>query len=99
MKNPVLGGWEIMFSQTLQTGPPLAVTFVGANALVWLPGQQRPNQILANDQAVVQDWTIGPNRLPTAAQNPYLNPAAFACPAPFTAGTMGRNTRTGPGIV
>ena len=57
----------------------MAVTFVGANALVWLPGQQRPNQILANDQAVVQKWTIGPNRLPTAAQNPYLNPDLLFC--------------------
>ena len=106
VKDKVMGGWEIMFSQTLQTGPPLTVTFAGApataagaNASVWLPGQLRPNQILPNDQAVVQDWTIGPNRLPTAAQNPYLNPAAFAYPAPFTAGTLGRNTLTGPGIV
>jgi hypothetical protein len=28
-----------------------------------------------------------------------LNAAAFAYPAPFTAGTLGRNTLTGPGIV
>lgn len=106
LKNVVLGGWEVMFSQTLQTGPPITVTFAGApptatgaNASVWLPGQQRPNQILPNDQAVVQNWTIGTNRLPTAAQNPYLNAAAFAYPAPFTAGSLGRNTLTGPGIV
>jgi hypothetical protein len=45
------------------------------------------------------DWSIGPNRLPTSAQNPYLNPAAFAYPAPFTPGTLGRNTLTSPGIV
>jgi hypothetical protein len=61
--------------------------------------QQRPNQILPNDQAVMQNWGIGPNRLPTSAQNPYLNAAAFAYPAPFTAGTLGRNTLTGPGLV
>lgn len=42
-------------------------------------GAARPNQILANDQAVVQDWTIGPNRRPTAAQNPCFNVAANAC--------------------
>ncbi|MBI2685649.1 MAG: TonB-dependent receptor [Acidobacteria bacterium] len=105
-KNAVVGGWELMFSQTLQTGPPITVTFAGApptpaggNPYVWLPGTLRPNQILSNGQAVVQDWTIGPNRTPTAAQNPYLNAAAFAYPAPFTAGTLGRNTLTGPGIV
>jgi hypothetical protein len=61
--------------------------------------QQRPNQILPNDQAMTPDWTIGPNRLPTSAQNPYLNPAAFAYPAPFTPGTLGRNTLTSPGVI
>jgi hypothetical protein len=103
----VIGGWDFMFSQTLQSGPPITVTFAGAPATpfaqgqpyAWLPMQQRPNQILPNDQAVVQDWTIGPNRLPTSAQNPYLNAAAFAYPAPFTPGTLGRNTLTSPGLI
>jgi len=79
-----------------QSGPPITVTFAGApttpyapgQPYAWLPGQLRPNQILPSDQAVVQNWTIGPNRLPTSAQNPYLNPAAFAYPAPFTPGTL-----------
>jgi hypothetical protein len=47
----------------------------------------------------MKDWSIGPNRLPTSAQNPYLNAAAFAYPAPFTPGTLGRNTLTSPGLV
>lgn len=105
-KNAAFGGWEVMYSQTLQTGPPITVTFAGApatpaggNASVWLPGQLRPNQVLPNEQAVVQDWTIGANRLPTAAQNAYLNAAAFAYPAAFTPGTLGRNTLTAPGII
>ena len=105
--NFVLGGWDLMFSQTLQSGPPITVTFAGAPSTpyapgqpyVWLPMQQRPNQILPNDQASRQGWTIGPNRLPTSAQNPYLNAAAFAYPAPFTPGTLGRNTLTSPGLV
>jgi Carboxypeptidase regulatory-like domain len=103
----ILGGWNLMFSQTIQSGPPMTVTFAGAPSTafapgqpyVWLPMQQRPNQILPNDQAVTQGWTIGPNRLPTALQNPYLNAAAFAYPAPFTAGTLGRNTLEAPGLV
>jgi hypothetical protein len=85
----------------------MTVTFAGAPSTpyapgqpyVWLPMQQRPNQILPNDQAVTSNWSIGPNRLPTSAQNPYLNPAAFAYPAPFTPGTLGRNTLTAPGLV
>ena len=91
----------------MQSGPPITVTFAGAPSTpyapgqpyVWLPGQLRPNQILPNDQAQTQNWTIGPNRLPTSAQNPYLNAAAFAYPAPFTPGTLGRNTLTSPGII
>ena len=106
VSDAILGGWEMMYSQTLQSGPPITVTFAGAPPTpagglpyVWLPGQLRPNQILPNDQAVTQGWNIGPNRLPTAAQNPYLNAAAFAYPAPFTPGTLGRNTLTSPGLV
>ena len=107
VKNFIIGGWDLMFSQTIQSGPPITVTFAGAPSTpyapgepyVWLPGQLRPNQVLPNDQAMTQGWTIGPNRLPTSAQNPYLNAAAFSYPAPFTAGTLGRNTLTSPGMV
>jgi hypothetical protein len=103
-----LGGWELMFSQTVQSGPPITVTYAGAPTTPYAPGQPyvwlstgsaRPNQILPNDQAQAQGWGIGPNRLPTSAQNPYLNAAAFAYPAPFTLGTLGRNTLTSPGLV
>ncbi len=107
LADAVIGGWDLMFSQTLQSGPPETITFAGAPSApyapgqpyVWLPGQLRPNQILPNDQAQTQSWTIGPNRLPTSLQNPYFNAAAFAYPAPFTTGTLGRNTLTGPGLM
>jgi hypothetical protein len=107
VKDAVIGGWDLMFSQTIQSGPPITVTFAGAPSApyapgqpyAWLPGQLRPNQILPNDQAVTQGWTIGANRLPTNLQNPYLNAAAFAYPAPFTPGTLGRNTLTSQGLV
>lgn len=107
VKDAIVGGWELMYSQTIQSGPPMTVTFAGAPSTpfasgqpyVWLNMQQRPNQILPNDRAVAQGWTIGPNRLPTSLQNPYLNAAAFAYPAPFTPGTLGRNTLTSPGLV
>ncbi len=105
--NAAAGGWDLTFSQTLQSGPPMTVTFAGAPSTpyaagqpyAWLPMQQRPNQILPNDQAITQGWTIGPNRLPTSLQNPYLNAAAFAYPAPFTPGTLGRNTLEAPGLM
>ena len=50
------------------------------------------------EQAVAKDWTIGPNRFPTSAQNPYLLLNAFAYPAAFTPGTLGRNTFEAPGL-
>ena len=50
------------------------------------------------EQAVVQNWDIGPNRFPTTAQNPYLKFSAFAYPAAFTVGTLGRNTFESPGM-
>ena len=107
-RDAVIGGWELMYSETIQSGPPITVTFAGAPSTPFAPGQPyawlpmnsaRPNQVLPNDQAVVQNWSIGPNRLPTSLQNPYLNAAAFAYPAPFTPGTLGRNTLTGPGLI
>jgi hypothetical protein len=108
IKDFLIGGWNLMYSQTIQSGPPITITYAGAPSTpyapgqpyVWLPtGSARPNQVLPNSQAVTQGWTIGPNRLPTSAQNPYLNAAAFAYPAPFTLGTLGRDTLTSPGIV
>ena len=46
--------------------------------------------MLFRSQMVVKDYSVG-NRFPLAAQNQYFNLNAFAYPAAFTAGTMGRN--------
>ena len=93
----VFGGWEFMYSHTLQTGLPVTIGFNGS-PYNYLPGNRRAIQLVSNDQAKVQDWTIGPNRFPTAAQNRFFNLNAFAYPAAFTPGTLGRNTLTGTGI-
>ena len=47
---------------------------------------------------MVKDYSVGANRFPFTAQNPYFNNAGFAYPAPFTAGTMGRNILESPGM-
>ncbi|MBI3471854.1 MAG: TonB-dependent receptor [Candidatus Solibacter usitatus] len=93
----VLGGWDFTYSHTLQSGTPITVTFAGSQSN-YLPGTRRPIQILPNDQARVQGWTIGPDRFPTASQNRYLNIDAFRYPAAFTPGTLGRNTLEATGI-
>ena len=84
--NHVLGGWGLTWTQTLQSGQPFTVNFAGSPNR-YLPGESRPNILTTVEHAYVPDWTIGPNRFPTSAQNPYLKFDAFAYPAPFTAGT------------
>jgi hypothetical protein len=93
----VFGGWEFMYSHTLQTGLPVTIGFNGS-PLNYLPGNRRAIQLAPNSDAITKDWTLGPNRFPTAAQNRYFNLDAFAYPAAFSAGTVGRNTLTGTGI-
>ncbi|HUQ95382.1 MAG TPA: hypothetical protein VM120_27130 [Bryobacteraceae bacterium] len=97
VSNWVLGGWDFAWTQTFQSGPPTTVTF-GGNPNRYLPGASRPNQILPNELAQPGDWEIGPHRFPLSAQNRYYNFDAFACPAAFTAGTLGRNTFESPGL-
>lgn len=97
-KNAVIGGWELVYSQTFQTGPPFTVSFAGSPNR-YLPGASRPDQILPNDEVKLEHVDIGPNRFPISAQNRYLNINGFRYPANFTAGTLGRNTLEAPGIV
>lgn len=97
-KNAVLGGWDVTWIQSMQSGPPMTVTFAGS-PYRYLPGSSRPIQTVTNDQAKTQNWDIGPNRFPTSAQNPYLDFAAYQYPAAFQAGTLGRNTISAPGII
>jgi hypothetical protein len=96
--NAVLGGWEMMFGQTFQTGPPFTVTFAGTSN-VYLLGSNRPIQLKHNDQVKLAHVDIGPNRFPFSAQKRYLDITGFAYPASFTAGTLGRNTLQAPGLV
>ena len=96
--NAVLGGWELMFGQTFQTGPPMTVNFAGTSNL-YLPGTNRATQIAPNDAVKLEHVDLGPNRFPFAAQKRYLDINGFRYPAPFTAGSLGRNTLEAPGIV
>jgi hypothetical protein len=94
-KDKIFGGWQFTWSDTLRSGRVFGVSFAGS-PFRYLPGLSRPNILVPRDQAYIQDWEIGPNRFPTAAQNPYLDVSAFAYPAAYTAGSLGRNTFRGP---
>jgi outer membrane receptor protein involved in Fe transport len=96
--NHLLGGWGITWVQAAESGLPNTITYSGSPYKYLPQGESRPNALVPMDQAVVQNWTIGPHRFPTSAQNPYLKFSAFAYPAAFTAGTLGRNVFEAPGM-
>ena len=92
----VFGGWQLTWSDTIQSGRVFGVSFSGSPNK-YLPGLSRPDIVVPSmDLALVHPWNIGENRFPTSSQNKYLNVAAFAYPAAFKAGTLGRNTFRGP---
>jgi len=98
VSNAVFGGWQLTWTQTLQSGPPFNVSFAGSPNR-YLPGESRPNIVTDHAGAQVDNWELGANRFPTQAQNPYLNASSFAYPAAFTVGNLGRNVFEGPGLL
>jgi hypothetical protein len=95
----VFGGWNVTWVQTYQTGLPVTFTMAGS-PYNYLPGNgvMRTTQVLPNDQVNVPNWTIG-DRFNTKIESPMWNINAFAYPAAFTPGTLGRNTINGPHLV
>jgi hypothetical protein len=61
--NHIAGGWELTWTQTLQSGLPFTVGYAGSPNRYLPTGAQRPNIVTTNGQAQVQDWDIGGNRL------------------------------------
>src|SRR5205085_5485763 len=87
-------GWQISGIARAITGAyfPIAtgtdIAFSGTPATAGNTGvDQRPNQILPSPY------------LPNKGANGWLNPAAFAVPAPGTYGTLGNRNITGPGSI
>src|SRR5688572_12083279 len=95
--NHTIGGWELTWTQTFQSGQPFTMGH-GGSPNRYLPGEGRPNMTTTVEEAYTKNWEIGEHRFPTSAQNPYLNFSSFAYPAAFTPGTLGRNTFEGPGL-
>jgi hypothetical protein len=85
----VATGWRLAGSFRAITGPWLTLATGTDVALNGQPGTQRPNQ-------------IGDNVYADGSTNPangfvrWLDPTAFAAPAPGTFGNMSRNTVRGP---
>jgi hypothetical protein len=87
-----LGGWQLSGIATARTGLPVNVVVNRSNSalpdLYSVSGSERPN--------IVPDVSL----TPSGGQTPgnWINPAAFAIPAPGTFGDAGRNLVRAPGL-
>jgi hypothetical protein len=88
----ILGGWQLSGIATARTGLPVNVVVNRSNSvlpdLYSVSGSERPNLV------------PGVSLTPPAGRTPqvWINPAAFAIPAPGTFGDAGRNLVRAPGL-
>lgn len=87
VEQAVLGGWEVTTIITATTGSPFTATLENDIANIGARSiAQRPN--LVGDPYTGAHSTTGL----------WVNPDAFAIPAAYTFGNLGRNTLIGPGF-
>ena len=99
-KDYVLGGYELAWLQTAESGNPLTFGFDGSPNQYFptFAGNRRPNLV---SQPVLRDgWRdLGPDRFTATNINPILDINHFAYPAAYTPGNAGRNITTGTGVL
>ena len=85
--NHLAGGWAISGITQYHTGGPINVTLGYDNVNTGFPFFLRPDRVLGQPArvSVAGDKTQG-----------WLNPNAFAAPAQYVFGNLGRNTERGP---
>ena len=98
VKDYVLGGWNLSWIQTFQSGTPVNFTITGSPNR-YLPGLNiRPNARVTADQIKTPNWEIG-DRFNNNLKNPMWNINSFANPDAYTIGSLGRNIIEGPGLI
>ena len=85
----ILGGWQVNGILTLQGGQPFTPV-LGIDNSNTGQLQDRPN-------VVGDPYAAGGACIETRTADCWVNPAAFAQPAPLTFGNAGRNSLRGPG--
>ncbi|MEZ5352531.1 MAG: TonB-dependent receptor [Bryobacteraceae bacterium] len=99
--NALIGGWELSWIQTIESGNPLTFSFANSpnNYFPTYAGSRRPDLV----RQPVYDFSKwnngGPNRFTQQALPAVVDINAFAYPAAFTVGNSGRNILTGPRLV
>ena len=92
--NVLAGGFQINGITSFQTGAPFTLATPGDNASIG-SSAQRPN--LVGDPLAGIDTGGAYQRRGVDAGTFYFNKAAYALPALFTLGNVGKNTLIGPG--
>jgi hypothetical protein len=98
--NHLLGGWEIAWIQSLESGNPLTFSFSNSpsNYYPTFAGSRRAN--VAGDPKVRDNWRdVGTDRFNTNNANALIDISPFSYPAEFTPGNSGRNIVTGLPLV
>ncbi len=99
----VVGGYELAWIQTFNTGNPISFSFSNSpnNYYPTSIGNRVPN-LTCSDISMPGfglGSKIGGARFNQALENPVLDVNCFSAPAAFTVGNAGRNIVTGPGIM
>jgi hypothetical protein len=89
----IVGGWQVNGITSFQSGPPFTLATPGDTANIG-SSAQRPN-VVGDPMAGVSDDRL--NRGVNAGTY-WFNRAAFALPAQFTLGNVGKNTVFAPGL-
>jgi hypothetical protein len=103
--NYAVGGYQIAWIQTFQSGLPMTFTFANSpyNYFPTYAGDQWPNVVPGCNANMYPNWkslmASSTNRLSEAAINPVLNVNCFSYPPAFTPGDAGRNIVSGPGLI
>ena len=94
-KDYLLGGWNLSWIQTFQSGTPVTFTIAGSPNR-YLPGLTSGRTHWCQPiRSRSDDWNIG-DRFNNNLKNPMWDIKAFANPAAYTVGTLGRNIIDGP---
>jgi len=88
VENAILGGWQISGITSLESGLPFTATADATDVANIHPSSE-------TERANVTGAPLRPSGFKQTVQTWY-NPAAFATPAPYTFGNVGRNTLRGP---
>ncbi|MCZ2079970.1 MAG: TonB-dependent receptor [Bryobacteraceae bacterium] len=97
-KDWFLGGWNLSWIQTFQSGTPITFTVAGSPNRYLPTVGVRPNLTGTYDNIKVDNWEIG-DRFNNNLKNAMWHINAFAYPAAYTTGAAGRNIIEGPGLI